>query len=142
VGWWVLDCDRLPGWPWPGLTWATSVNGGGWAGREWDRTEDEVEWREMELPADSYIMLPTYFVLLRRVTGNYVVSRVTTTYIMSKRYSSKSSTNGYTDGACGVIRLTHTRAHARTHIYTHHTLRLKKQRLILASLNDFCPPLA
>lgn len=55
--WWVLDCDRLPGWPWPGLTWATSVDGGGWAGRGWDRTDGEVEWREMELPADSYIML-------------------------------------------------------------------------------------
>lgn len=60
-----------------GLTWATSVNGGGWAGREWDRTEGEVEWREMELPADSYIMLQY---LLRRVTGKYVASRVTTTY--------------------------------------------------------------
>lgn len=47
VGWWVLDCDRLPGWPWPGLTWATSVNGGGWAGREADRTEGKVEWRGM-----------------------------------------------------------------------------------------------
>lgn len=104
VGWWVLDCDRLPGWPWPGLTWATSVTGGGWAGRESDRTELEVGWREMELPADSYIMLlhNTYYRELQASMW-YQESQL---HNKQKALQQKQ----YEYGARGVIRLKHTHA--------------------------------